>query len=98
MLENALFCPPKQQAVVISYTALSLITVNHRIPYIPQAVHSTTSRTIFFNPPPKFITHLWFGVWYFVGFGMCVGLSLVVTVIVVRSDGFVVHDILIMAY
>jgi uncharacterized protein (DUF3084 family) len=37
MSENALFCPPKQQAVVVSY--------------IPQAVHSTTSLAIFFNLP-----------------------------------------------
>jgi len=29
---------------------------------------------------------------------MCVGLSLVVTVMVVRSDGFMVHDLLIMAH
>jgi hypothetical protein len=50
MSENALFCPPKQQAVVVSYTTLSL-TMNHHIPYIPQAVHSTTSLTIFFNLP-----------------------------------------------
>jgi hypothetical protein len=48
--EDALFCPPKQQAVVVSYTTLSL-KMNHHIPYIPQAVHSTTSLTIFFNPP-----------------------------------------------
>jgi len=50
MSENALFCPPKQQAVVVSYAALSL-TMNHHIPYIPQAVHPTTPVTIFFNLP-----------------------------------------------
>jgi hypothetical protein len=43
--ETALFCP-KQQAVVVLYTALSL-TLNHHIPFIPQAVYSTTSLTIF---------------------------------------------------
>jgi len=97
-VRKCIIFPPKQQAVVFfSYTTLSL-TMNHHIPYIPQAVHSATSLTIFFNPP-EFINPP--VVWCLVlcrVWCVCVGLSPVVTVMAGRSDGFMVHDVLIMAH